>query len=160
MPVEYWLKADHFADTQPDRFGNIGRCLYYNNELQSSIHFYARSFQKLTQLKKNSNSECSTLNLGYAALWIGESLQKQGSEDAKMFFKLAYEVWNKRAPHRAEIAASHLDDSQLSDSADSSIGECSEWVSAFLLDNVPVGSHLDVDSQEMKEGNDRLETWD
>ncbi|MEO6852247.1 MAG: hypothetical protein ABI203_02675 [Mucilaginibacter sp.] len=85
-------------------YGNIGRCLQFNGQIEKAQVCFKKS---LILLKKHPFSY-STINLGYAYLWLGEiSISRMLVEDAVYFYSLAKFYWSKTSP----IKASNLEKS-------------------------------------------------
>jgi len=79
-------------------FGNIGRCLWYKNEVEEASICYFKSFNLLQEEKTST----TVLNLGYASLWIAEiSLFLEDKKSALYFLKYCLLNWDKAAPIKA-----------------------------------------------------------
>lgn len=86
-------------------FGNLGRCYEYLGNIIVAIECYKKSFTFLL-LVKSSNS---SLNIGYACLWIGDLLNKDlNIQGAYMFYQYALTTWEKTSPLRAQAVKERL----------------------------------------------------
>ncbi|MFZ6179991.1 metallophosphoesterase [Nannocystis pusilla] len=82
-------------------YGNIGRCLWAKHDVQKALVCYRKS----ALLLEESKAQESSVNRGWARLWIAEALERQGEvEEAFRFYKDAQYVWSKSLPLRAEQA--------------------------------------------------------
>jgi tetratricopeptide (TPR) repeat protein len=76
-------------------YGNIGRCLQLKHQLDDALRCYVKS---AALLYKSSSAE-TILNRGYAAFWIGETLEKKTDfKSAYAFLRSAIYIWAKRSP--------------------------------------------------------------
>ncbi len=114
--LEYFLDGysveevlEQEADETPRNasfFGNIGRCLHFDDRLDEALSCYVKSAQLL--LKKEDS--LSLLNRGFAFLWIGEVLERRGDyNNAFMFYKMAELVWAQRAPLKSPVPEERLE---------------------------------------------------
>jgi tetratricopeptide (TPR) repeat protein/predicted MPP superfamily phosphohydrolase len=96
QPIEdVLLEAQHTSGKDPSFYGNIGRCLQFNGEVDDALLCYVKS----SELLQKSSSANDVLNRGYAALWIGEVLESVSDfKSAFCFYRLATSVWTKRSP--------------------------------------------------------------
>lgn len=79
-------------------FGNIGRCLWFKQLVNEALKCYLKSFL-LLHSEKDTNT---TLNIGYASLWIAEVMfQKLEIIHGLYFLKYCIINWEKGAPIRA-----------------------------------------------------------
>lgn len=79
-------------------FGNIGRCLWFQDKVREAVVCYFKSYNILYQEKNNN----TTLNKGYACLWIAEySINSSKLEAALHFLKYCLICWEKEAPIKA-----------------------------------------------------------
>jgi hypothetical protein len=76
-------------------YGNIGKCLFFKKQIRESLICYFKSFYYIY-----THDEYQRLmNLGYAALWIAETLlELDEKEQAYYFIKFAKENWEKTSP--------------------------------------------------------------
>lgn len=101
--------AEKIKDTKRDApfFGNIGRCLQFQGLTNQALQCFVKSAIILE--KKEDLS--STLNKGYACLWIGEVLEaKSDYSTAYIFYRRAESIWLKRAPLKADEPRKRLSD--------------------------------------------------
>lgn len=140
--LESIIKKDHMKSGRNSAFyGNIGRCLQLQGDATTALTFFARSFDKMG----NEANRSTSLNRGYAALWLGEVLDTVGDKkNAHNFFMLAASLWKHRAPRKAEKANKYLEgeDAASSDSTTSLSVEkleewCNKWVRDWLLNQKP-----------------------
>lgn len=76
-------------------FGNIGRCLHLQGKLDEALSCVVKS----ALLLEKGSSALEILNQGYAALWIGEILEKKDDDvNAIIFYRQAEMIWSERAP--------------------------------------------------------------
>ena len=103
--LDYFLEGEKLDDVlNPDIlknelsgpfYGNIGRCLYYNKEYDNALICYKKSY-RLLNIEKVSNTN---MNIGYALLWIGETLVKKNDIDTALkFLTGAVNIWKKVSP--------------------------------------------------------------
>ena len=125
------LTDDHVKSKRGAAFyGNIGRCLFKRGDIQHALILYGKSFDLL----EKDTDATSMLNLGYAALWIGEALFASGKiVDAAAFFRLATITWNRRALHKVDIAENQWkacgDDISINSLSEHALREwCREWI--------------------------------
>lgn len=79
-------------------YGNVGRCLWYKNQIEKAKNCYKKSLLLLNKEKITSTD----LNKGYAFYWIGEALEKLGYHKCSLyFFRNAFYYWSKVSPPRA-----------------------------------------------------------
>lgn len=76
-------------------YGNIGRCLQLKHQFDEALTCYVKS---AALLYKSSDAQ-TIMNRGYAAFWIGETLEKKNEfKSAYAFLRSAIYVWAKRSP--------------------------------------------------------------
>lgn len=69
-------------------FGNIGRCLYFNGDVENALRFYKRSGQEMISNPRSNH------NTGWLRLWVGEALCKLGRvAEGYAFLCAAKHVW-------------------------------------------------------------------
>jgi hypothetical protein len=99
------LKGEQLNDVLTDKvpsenlgsayFGNIGRCLWFQGNQIDALKCYAKSFAIL----KVERDADTTLNLGYACLWLFEALYAQDDVPNGLYFlKYCLINWEKVAP--------------------------------------------------------------
>ncbi len=131
------LSEDFASSSRGSSFyGNVGRCLQLKGELKPALGFYVRS----AQLLRNPSGSVDTLNKGYAALWIGETLECLGDfAPAYAFYRQAAYIWSRRAPLRSKVPLSRL--KALSERVDRNIAMlsdnavdvfCRKWLDDFV----------------------------
>lgn len=76
-------------------FGNIGKCYFLLEKFDDSLIAYYKAFYCIF----DSDSHNRLLNLGYAALWISQSLEKKlQPEQAIYFYRFAINAWEASSP--------------------------------------------------------------
>jgi len=86
-------------------FGNIGRCLQIKEQLDNALICLVKS----AFILKNNHRSIDILNRGYAALWIGEILEKQGDfPNAYLCYRQSKIIWTKRAPIKNKVSEERL----------------------------------------------------
>lgn len=135
--IESIIKEDHFSSKRDASFyGNIGRCLYFKEEIQNAMILYSKS----VQLLERSDGSSDILNSGYGTLWIGEALEKlMKFEEAYLFYRKCTSIWGGRAPKRAEeihVRLTKLESKipqSTKDFTDEMVdGLCKKWIVDFL----------------------------
>jgi tetratricopeptide (TPR) repeat protein len=88
-------------------FGNIGRCLWFQNKSQEALVCYIKSYKIL----KSERNVDTILNLGYACLWISEVMVSVNDlKSALLFLKYCLLNWEKVAPGKEmEIRREYYD---------------------------------------------------
>lgn len=75
-----------------ETYGNVGRCLQYNGNINDALVCYKKSFKKLEE----------PMNKGYAYLWYAECMIiKNQIDTALWFYKQAYNIWIRISPIKA-----------------------------------------------------------
>jgi len=75
-----------------ETYGNVGRCLQYNGNIDDALICYKKSFNKLKE----------PMNKGYAYLWYAECMViKNQIDTALWFYKQAYNIWIRISPIKA-----------------------------------------------------------
>jgi len=97
--IQEVLSSNFSAQNFPSiYFGNIGRCLWFKKMTNEALSCYLRSI-RLLHSERNSNT---TVNLGYASLWIAEVMFEKGELSHGLYFlKYCIINWEKGAPIRA-----------------------------------------------------------
>jgi len=105
--IEEILDEDHRTSGRNASFyGNVGRCLQFKGQLDYALNCYVKS----ARLLQNSSGAVDVLNKGYAALWIGETLEGLGDHHAAYYFyRQAVYIWSKRAPLRVAVPIQKLE---------------------------------------------------
>jgi len=89
---EFCSKNDY--GIQPENYGNVGRCLDYLGEHSDAILLFCKSYSAL-----NDGTYLGSHNLGYASIWISESLKTKGEYKESFCFKLnAKNIWKDDFP--------------------------------------------------------------
>lgn len=79
-------------------FGNIGRCLFFDERFDDALTCYVKS----AQLLQEGSSNRTNLNRGYIRLWIADLLNRRGeSELAAACYRAAICIWDKTSPPRS-----------------------------------------------------------
>ena len=115
-------------------YGNIGRCLWYQKQMDSAMICYKKSLQLLN----SSKLDITGLNKGYAYQWIADILmEKHDHDNASLFYRNALVQWSRASPLRARIIQEKLsriflvypDSQRVSDMAESEIEEhCNKYL--------------------------------
>jgi hypothetical protein len=113
-------------------YGNIGRCLWFKDDIVNALICYRKSIQ-LLDASSNVNT---TINRGWGNMWIGEALQKQEKYIlAWYFYRRAYLAWIISSPPKAEIAQEKANvvtteyKVQITKISDSEVEEqCRQWI--------------------------------
>jgi tetratricopeptide (TPR) repeat protein len=80
-------------------FGNIGRCLWFQQRVEDSLFFFYKSLSLLLKEKETN----TVMNQGYAGLWIFEALFKmKRKKEAIYFLKFCLNNWDRTAPIKAK----------------------------------------------------------
>jgi len=88
-------------------YGNIGRCLQFENKNQEALICLKKSAYLLEKDRDESNI---LLNRGYAAMWLGEVHSKLNEPDlAYIAFRSASGKWKAVSPARSKAALQHAD---------------------------------------------------
>ena len=76
-------------------YGNVGKCLALQGKYEDSLACYYQSFYFIFR----DDNSCKLINIGYASLWISESLSKTTNKNASLYFyKYAMESWKSSSP--------------------------------------------------------------
>ena len=79
-------------------FGNIGRCLWFKDQVKYAAICYYKSFNILISQRQGN----TVLNMGFACLWLSEYAIKNGDEmSALHFIEYCLICWEKAAPIKA-----------------------------------------------------------
>ncbi|MGU5526873.1 SIR2 family protein [Aeromonas caviae] len=122
----------------PSSYGNVGRCLFYLNKIEESVHLYCKSFKMFSS---ESQSYFGKHNLGYASKWLSEVLQFQNNAIGSLYFLLnARNSWKDDLPGEANKIDQKTSDMSLSTASQSVISletwqvdkYCSDWVDLYL----------------------------
>jgi len=82
---------------QSNFFGNIGRCLWMQNDFEKAMIAYCKAYTILSREK----NEKTIMNMGYACKWIAEAVLIQNDvKSAIHFLKYCFENWEISAPIR------------------------------------------------------------
>ena len=77
-----------------ETYGNVGRCLQYNGNINDAIICYKKSLKNLED----------PMNKGYGYLWIAECMIHENAiGTAIWFYKHSYNIWKKVSPIKAAI---------------------------------------------------------
>jgi len=83
------------ADGGGALYGNVGKCLALQGKYEDSLACYYQSFNFIFK----DNDSTRLINIGYASLWISESLSKTKDKNASVYFyKYAMENWKSSSP--------------------------------------------------------------
>ena len=87
-------------------YGNIGRCLFMDNQLDEALSCYVKS----AQLLEESRDHQDRLNKGYIRLWIADLLvRKRKYELAATLYRAAVCMWDDSSPPRSALAKQKLE---------------------------------------------------
>lgn len=102
-PLEKVLSPDGVKEQRKGAYyGNIGRCLFFKKQYDGSLVCLRRSAKLLDEAYDSD----SPMNVGWAAYWIGETLEAKGELPiALSAFVEAGEKWRSVSPPRAKLAA-------------------------------------------------------
>lgn len=109
--LEYFLEGEKLeavldpAEVDQNRggqfYGNIGRCLHFQKQLDGALTCYKKS----ARILERTNDSNTLMNIGWAALWIGQVLEAKGNfEMAYVAFRRAASKWKLVSPIRATEA--------------------------------------------------------
>lgn len=129
-------------------YGNVGRCLIYMEKFELGAIFTLKSYLALA---KNTNDFFHFHNLGYAALWIGEMLEKkQRKHDCLYFYLYARNIWKGDRPtesNKIELKISRLADSTSLES----IRNLESWQISKFCDNFVREEYTSLTSKNLRE---------
>jgi hypothetical protein len=98
VPLERVVAPELLPNRSAAYYGNIGRCLWFNSDLDRAVICYKRS---AVLLEKEEGAK-TIINQGYARAWIAEVLVARREFDlAYYFMRTAASRWKKVAPPRA-----------------------------------------------------------
>lgn len=87
-------------------YGNVGRCLQLDGRLDEALV----CIKKSAKLLETAGDGQVLMNLGWAALWIGEILEAKGRwEKAYIAYRRAAAKWKVSSPHRSRQASDAAD---------------------------------------------------
>ena len=134
LSIKEILAEDHNSSKRgPTFYGNIGRCLALRGDTKQALRLYARSYDLLQQA---TTAPLEQLNLGYAACWIADALYALADhEGARHFYWHASDVWQRRAPKRAEapnLRLSEIEETTRDKEPEQVADWCRTWVSNEL----------------------------
>jgi tetratricopeptide (TPR) repeat protein len=132
---EVIVENHHTSGKQAAFYGNIGKCLQLKGQLDSALSCYVKS----TELLQKTSGASDILNRGYAALWIGEVLERKGDyNSAFCFYRLAIYIWTKRSPllagkpmERMAMVRDHVDENWTSMSNSAIDKYCRNWITKY-----------------------------
>ncbi|MBI5056837.1 MAG: metallophosphoesterase [Nitrospirae bacterium] len=87
-------------------YGNIGRCLWFQDNIDGALICYQKA---IDLLEKDDHEPNIIVNRGWGNFWIGEALEKK--EDfhaAYCFYKKAFNLWKSIFPIKAATANSKI----------------------------------------------------
>ncbi len=98
--------GERVSDRGAHFYGNIGRCLFLEGEVEDASTCYVKS----AQLLEEDPARSANLNKGYIRSWVAELLTKRGEvELAAACYRAAASVWEDTSPPRADQASSDLE---------------------------------------------------
>ena len=103
-------------DQGAEFYGNIGRCLYYQERIDEAYNCYVKSAQLLQTARENQDY----MNRGYIRWWIGQLLRIKGERKlAAASLRAAICIWDEVSPPRClavneELKALVDEDEELS----------------------------------------------
>lgn len=105
-------------------YGNIGRCLFFDNRMGEALSCYVKS----AQLLEEDRSASARLNKGYIRLWIADLVAQQGElELAAVSYRAAICMWSESSPPRAADAERKLMEFVAEQSSLSTYVDAPEW---------------------------------
>ena len=97
--------SERIEGKQAQFYGNIGRCLFFQNQLEDTEICYRKS----AQLLEGNSSYLEQLNRGYIRFWVAElMLQMKDLDLAVASFRAAECIWETSSPPRAVQANAKL----------------------------------------------------
>jgi tetratricopeptide (TPR) repeat protein len=99
--LEKVLDPDDIGEEKGGAFyGNIGRCLHFSGQLDSTLVCYRKS----AQIIEDEVAQNSVVNKGYIRQWVGEVMYSKGNlKLASACFSAALTNWELVAPPKAEM---------------------------------------------------------
>ena len=98
--------AERIEEKGAEFYGNIGRCLFFQNQLEDSEICYMKS----AQLLEVSRRHTERINKGYIRFWVAElMLQKNEIKLAAASFRAAECIWEDSSPPRVVRAREQLE---------------------------------------------------
>lgn len=99
-------KAHRIEGKSAHFYGNIGRCLFLNAQLDEALVCYVKS----AQILEEERDESERLNKGYIRYWIGEAMVLNGEyQIAAAVFRAAMLIWHTTSPVREDQAKRKLE---------------------------------------------------
>ena len=93
------LINENIDSNSSSKFGNIGRCLHYQNNTELAFSFTCKSYSGFAE---DGLGYYDKHNLGYASKWIAEMLQDVGRAQESTYFLLhARNIWKNDMPGEA-----------------------------------------------------------
>jgi len=93
--LESIISGEKIIEREGPFWGNIARCLIFQDQYESAIYCLVKS----SKLLEKDESASGVKNQGYAAQWIADCLQKLCKyKEAYIFYKKAKIIWDQRAP--------------------------------------------------------------
>jgi len=118
-------------------YGNVGRCLFLQNEVDDALFCYVKSAELLGVASLSNSHNC-----GYASVWIGEALEKKGDYlNAFLFYRLAHHQFLRFLPPLAEESLEKSDNLVSKSPILANLGaveewrisqSCKQWTASFL----------------------------
>lgn len=100
------IKGQRIEDKEAHFYGNIGRCLFLNEEFDDAFVCYVKS----AKILEEGRSESERLNKGYIRFWIGEVMVLRNHfKIAAAVFRAAMLIWHTTSPIREGQAKEKLE---------------------------------------------------
>jgi tetratricopeptide (TPR) repeat protein len=133
-PIEEIISQSTIKDDLGGTFyGNIGRCLFFMNQIDNALICYNKS---ILLLKKHLHSN-SYINLGYAYRWVGDIfLLKNQQMEAIYCYSLAKHYWTKTSPIKAAIVEKIIYQTIKTHPELSNIDSLPKWELEKYCDNI------------------------
>ena len=98
-PLSEVVDPEELDDQQSGAYyGNIGRCLHFMGQIDSTLICYQKSALLLEKHARNEHF----VNQGFIRAWIGELfVAREQLRLAEVFFRAAYLKWEQVSPPRA-----------------------------------------------------------
>lgn len=98
--LDYILNAPIDINIGGQAYGNIGRCLQFNGQIEEALVCY----------KKSLSTELVVLDKGYGFSWVAECLVTRNEfKNAAWFYKRAIDTWKSVSPIKATSVSKKLD---------------------------------------------------
>ena len=97
--------GEKVSDRDAHYYGNIGRCLFLDGDMDGAAACYVKS----AQLLEEDSARSAELNKGYIRSWVAELVAQRGeTELAAALYRAAACMWRETSPPRADRAEAKL----------------------------------------------------